>query len=298
MNCMVCCSAATCILGNPAMNGGWSVEHSRTVPWSTPKVWGQDADMPPLFTGVGVALVTLFSDDGALDTWATADHAARLVELGVRSVLVAGTTGEASTLTVEERSELISAVRTAVPAGVPVLAGTGAATGHQAAGLTERAFDAGADAVLALSPPRVADPRAYYDRVAKASTGPLLAYHFPAASAPGIPVHRLPDLPVSGLKDSSGDAGRLLDQVEVFSGDLYTGSAPLLALGAAVGIAGAILALANVAPESCAAAFAGDGAAQAGLAAAHRAASADFPAGIKGLVAQRFGVSTVARLGG
>ncbi len=44
----------------------------------------------PLFTGVGVALVTLFDDDGEVDAKATADHAAALVELGMRAVLVAG----------------------------------------------------------------------------------------------------------------------------------------------------------------------------------------------------------------
>ena len=251
-----------------------------------------------MFSGVGVALVTLFSDDGAVDAPATADLAGRLVDLGVRSVLVAGSTGEASTLSAEERSQLIGAVRAAVPAEVPVIAGTGAPTGHQAAALTERAFAAGADADLALSPPRVTDPRAYYDRVAKSASGPVLAYHFPVASAPGIPVNLLPELPVIGLKDSSGDAGRLLDEVEIFSGDLYLGSAPLLALGAAVGIAGALLAAANVAPEQCVAAFAGDGAAQLGLAAVHRAVSADFPTGIKRQVAQRFGVSAATRLGG
>ena len=49
----------------------------------------------PLFSGVGVALVTLFQDDGTLDAAATAGHAARLVELGIRAVVVAGTTGEA-----------------------------------------------------------------------------------------------------------------------------------------------------------------------------------------------------------
>jgi 4-hydroxy-tetrahydrodipicolinate synthase len=254
--------------------------------------------MAPLFTGVGVALVTVFADDGALDAEATAGLAVQLVELGVRSVLVAGTTGEAITLSADERSDLISAVRAAVPTAVPVIAGTGAPTGHQAAELTGRAFDAGADAALVLSPPRVADPRRYYDRVAKAATGPVLAYHFPIASSPGIPVHLLPELPVSGLKDSSGDAGRLLDEVEIFRGDLYLGSAPLLALGAAVGIAGAILAAANVAPEPCAAAFAGDGAQQAALARVHRAVSADFPTGIKCLVADRFGVSPATRLGG
>jgi 4-hydroxy-tetrahydrodipicolinate synthase len=251
-----------------------------------------------LFTGVGVALVTLFAEDGGLDAKATADHAARLVDLGITAVLVAGTTGEASTLTPEERDELVGAVRTALPAGVTGIAGTGGPTGRLAAVLTERAFAAGADAALALSPPGVADPRPYYDRVARAATGPLLAYHFPGASAPGIPVDLLADLPVAGLKDSSGDAARLLHERAVFAGDLWTGAASLITLSRAVGAAGALVAVANVAPEDCVAAFAGDGAAQVRVAGLDRAASLDFPGGFKRAAADRFGTSTVARVGG
>ena len=250
-----------------------------------------------LFTGVGVALVTLFRPDGALDAPVTADLAAQLAGLGVRCVLVAGTTGEAATLTPAERDELIAAVRAALPADVPVLAGTGAPTGRQAAELTRRAFAAGADAVLALSPPGVADPRPYYAAVAEAATGPLLAYHFPGASQPGIPVDLLPELPVSGLKDSSGDAARLLHEREVFAGDLYSGATSLLGLCGTIGAAGGLVAAANVAPEDCVAAFAGDGAAQVRAQAADRAAAADFPAGYKRAAAGRFGTSVVTRVG-
>lgn len=251
-----------------------------------------------LFTGVGVALVTLFREGGALDAPATADLAARLAGLGVRCVLVAGTTGEAAALTAEERDTLVGAVRAALPAEVPVLAGTGAPTGRQAAELTGRAFAAGADAVLVLSPPGVPDPRRYYATVAEAAPGPLLAYHFPGASAPGIPVDVLPELPVAGLKDSSGDAGRLLHEREAFPGDLYTGAASLVGLCGAVGAAGALVAAANAVPELCVAALDGDGAAQVRLAAADRAASVDFPAGYKRAAAERFGTSTVTRVGG
>jgi 4-hydroxy-tetrahydrodipicolinate synthase len=251
----------------------------------------------PLFTGVGVALVTLFREDGALDAPATASLAARLVDLGVRCVLVAGTTGEAAALSSEERDTLVGAVRSALPGDVPVLAGTGAPTGRQAAELTERAFAVGADAVLALSPHRVADPRPYYDTVAKAASGPLLAYHYPGAAAPGIPVEVLADLPVSGLKDSSGDAGRLLHERDVFSGDLYTGATGLIGLCGMVGGAGALVAVANLAPEDAVAAFAGDAEAQIRLAAADRVPSADAPAGYKRAAAARFGTSVVTRVG-
>src|SRR3954467_1109143 len=112
----------------------------------------QDADMT-LFTGVGVALVTLFDDDGGLAAKSTGELAARLVDLGLTAVLVTGTTGEASARPPEERDELVGAVRAALPAGVPVIAGTGAPTGRQAAVPTEPAFRAGGDAAPPLAPP-------------------------------------------------------------------------------------------------------------------------------------------------
>jgi dihydrodipicolinate synthase/N-acetylneuraminate lyase len=124
-----------------------------------------------------------------------------------------------------------------------------------------------------------------------------LAYHFPAISPPGFPVDVLPELPVAGCKDSSGEPGRLLEELDVFDGALYTGSSAMLALAGPVGCTGAILSLANSDPEGCAAAFAGDAAAQRSLVAARRTEGKDFPAGVKRLTAERFGTSTVMRLG-
>jgi dihydrodipicolinate synthase/N-acetylneuraminate lyase len=252
----------------------------------------------PLFTGVAVALVTLFDDDGEIDAKATAGHAATLVDLGVRAVVVAGSTGEASTLTDAERTALLSEVRQAVPSGTPVLAGTGAPSRRQAAARTRDAVEHGADGVLVLSPPGSGDLRGYYETVAAAAGDvPVLAYHYPAVSSPGIPVDVLPDLPVQGLKDSSGDPDRLLAERTTYNGWLYVGAAPVLALAGPLGGHGAILALANAEPERCSAAFAGDADAQLALAQAHMAATLNFPHGLKALVAARFGTSRTARLG-
>lgn len=252
----------------------------------------------PLFTGVAVALVTLFDDDGELDAKATADHAAALVELGVRAVVVAGSTGEAATLADAERTALLTEVRQAVPSGTPVLAGTGAPSRRQAAALTRSAVDHGADGMLVLSPPGAGDLRGYYEAVAAAAGDvPVLAYHYPRTSPPGIPVELLPELPVQGVKDSSGDPNRLLAELSSYRGWLYTGSSALLSLAGPLGCRGAILALANAEPEWCIAAFAGDADAQLALAEAHMAAHQDFPRGLKALVADRFGTSLVARLG-
>ena len=250
----------------------------------------------PVFRGVGVALVTLFTDDGDVDAQATAQHACRLADLGVQAIVVAGTTGEAATLDRDERVRLIDAVRTAVPAGTPVIAGTGAPSARQAAQLTADAVAHGIDAVLTLSPPHTADLHPYYDAVrAAAHTTPLLAYHFPAVSPPGIDVEQLRALPVDGLKDSSGDPDRLLAELEAFDRPLYVGSSALLSLAGPLRCAGAILALANVEPELCIAAFNGDADAQRKLAPAHLAANERFPARLKELVAKRFATSPATR---
>ena len=180
---------------------------------------------------------------------------------------------------------------------MPVIAGTGAASARQAVDLTTAAGDHGADAVLVLSPPGTADPRPYYEAVAEAAAVPVLGYHFPAVSPPGIPVAALADLPVAGCKDSTGDAGRLLETVTTWSGAVYVGSSALLSFAGPLGCAGAILALANAEPERCVAAFTGDPEAQRGIATAHAAAARSFPAGIKALTAVRFGTPTTTRMG-
>ncbi|HEV7653824.1 MAG TPA: dihydrodipicolinate synthase family protein [Mycobacteriales bacterium] len=249
------------------------------------------------FTGIGVALVTLFDDTKAIDEEGTADLAARLVDDGVSAVVVSGSTGEADTLEDDERRRLLDAVRGRLD-GVPVLAGTGGSWAGQAARRTAAARDGGADAALVLSPRRVPDPRAYYAEVAAAAGDlPLLAYHYPAASGPGIPVGMLPELPVIGAKDSSGDPERLLAELSTWDGHLYPGAATLLSFAGSLGCPGAILALANAAPKQCAAAFSGDAQAQLALTKDHLASASEFPYGIKALVAARYGTSTVSRAG-
>jgi 4-hydroxy-tetrahydrodipicolinate synthase len=251
-----------------------------------------------VFQGVGVALVTLFDDNGDLDAPATAAHAAKLVELGVRAVVVAGSTGEAAALGVDEREELLSAVQSTVKGAVPVLAGTGAPSARQAADLTARARDGGADAVLVLSPPRTADPLPYYTAVANAAGDmPVLAYHFPMVSPPGLTVDTIASLPISGCKDSSGEAERVLATLKATPIPLYVGSSALLTFAGHVGCAGAILALANAEPEGCIAAFNGDADVQRDLIEGHLAAKDRFPRGLKERVAKRFATSEVVRLG-
>ena len=182
---------------------------------------------------------------------------------------------------------------------MPVLAGTGAVTAAEAAELTRAACAAGADAVLAWPPPGSTELAAYYAAVAAAAGHqvPVLAYHVPWVSAPGVPVAGLGSLPVAGIKDSSGSADRLLDEVAHYRGPVYVGSSALLGLAGPMGVAGAILALANVEPERCLRAFAGDGAAQRELAARHLEVRAGGPPALKRLLAADRGTAVLSRVG-
>jgi 4-hydroxy-tetrahydrodipicolinate synthase len=251
----------------------------------------------PPFTGIGVALVTLFDRDGELDADASARHARHLVDRGVRGLAVAGSTGEASALDADERSRLLTAVRAAVGGQAPVVAGTGAPSARQAVELARRAADDGADALLVLSPLGTDDPRPYYDTVVRAVDVPVLAYHNPTMSAPGIPVDLLCELPVAGVKDSTGDPARLAVELDEVGDGVYTGSAALLLQARAMGCSGAILALANVDPEGCIRAWEGDGACQRELVNGHRPGALAGIAGLKRALSGLYGTSTITRLG-
>lgn len=253
---------------------------------------------PPLWEGVAVALVTLFDPHtGNVDTKATAALAADLVAAGVRGVLVAGSTGEADALTDDERTALVAAVKDTIP-GVPVIAGSSGPWAGPAADRTRAVLAAGADAVLVAPPRRAGDLAAYYAAVAGAAGGaPVLAYHYPGVAGGDVPVDALEDLPIAGIKDSTGSAERLLAELGAWDRWTYVGAAPLAWYACALGATGAILAVANAAPEDAVAAWSGDVAAQRRLYAAHKAATARFPYGLKDLVAARFGTSVASRLG-
>jgi dihydrodipicolinate synthase/N-acetylneuraminate lyase len=254
--------------------------------------------MAELFRGVGVALVTMFSADGAVDPGATGELARELAGRGMRAVLVAGTTGEAATRADSERRALVAAVRGAVPSGVPVIAGTGAPSVRQAVALTSDAVAAGADAVLAWPPATSRDQGEYFKAVVDAAQHcPVLAYHFPRVYPPGVPVDLLARLPVAGQKDSSGEPERLLDELARYPGATYVGSSSVLAMAGPMGATGALLALANAEPERCTAAFAGDPAAQLALGERHLAASRGGVLALKQMLAEDRGHPIPARIG-
>src|SRR5690606_5354131 len=201
------------------------------------------------FGKVLTAMVTPFRDDGSLDLDGAADLARWLVEQGNDGLVVAGTTGEAPTLTDDEKVELWRAVRAAVD--VPLLAGSGSNDTRHTVELSRRAAETGVDGLLVVSPyynrPPQAGIEAHFRAVAEAVDLPIVAYDVPTRTGRAMAVDTILRLAgdgvIVGLKDARGNPS---EAAAVVAGapagfDLYAGddglTLPLLAVGA-VGVVG------------------------------------------------------------
>ena len=105
-----------------------------------------------IFTGCGVATVTPMRPDGSVDLKKYADHIDELIQKGADAIVVNGTTGESSTLSDEEQYNIICCAKDVINRRVPLISGAGSNNTHHAAKLALNARNAGADAVLAVTP--------------------------------------------------------------------------------------------------------------------------------------------------
>lgn len=149
--------------------------------------------------GVITAMVTPFASDGALDLDAARRLARHLVEQGSHGLVVAGTTGEAPTLSDAEKSQLLEAVLDEVGGEATVIAGTGTNDTAHAVRLTEAAVERGADAVLVVTPyynkPNRAGLRAHFAAVAQAAgETPVVLYNIPSRAVINMPPDLLAEL--------------------------------------------------------------------------------------------------------
>jgi 4-hydroxy-tetrahydrodipicolinate synthase len=202
------------------------------------------------FGKVLTAMVTPFHDDGSLDVEGAAALARWLVAEGNDGLVLAGTTGEAPTLSDDEKVELWRAVRAAVD--VPLLAGSGSNDTRHTVELSQRAAETGVDGLLVVSPyynrPTQAGLDGHFRAVAAATDLPVMVYDVPPRTGRALTVDTIVRLAtevttIVALKDARGN---VQEAAEIIAGapddfDLYSGdtglTVPLLAVGA-VGVVG------------------------------------------------------------
>ncbi len=189
------------------------------------------------------AIVTPFDERGRVNKESFVALMHHLAEHGSDGFVVAGTTGEASTLTDEEQLELIALAVTERPPGTTIIAGTGTNDTREVIHLTERAGESGVDAVLVVTPyynkPSPLGLKRHYEAVAAASSVPVLLYNVPGRTATNMAPELLAELAqidgITGVKQANGQELQLIDGLDLYAGDDAT-FARTLDLGGAGGI--------------------------------------------------------------
>lgn len=214
---------------------------------------------PCVFEGVATALITPF-DHGKID-YTTLE---RLIDIqlqaNISAILVAGTTGESSTLHLDEHKALIRFAKERIKGRVPLIAGCGSNATTHAIKLAQNACEAGADALLAVTPyyNKASDHGIvlHYQALADAAKKPLILYNVPSRTGFHLTMEHYRALAkhpnIVGVKEASGD----LEQFETLCAecgddlDVYTGNDSQTVAAMRLGAKGVISVYSNLEPHT------------------------------------------------
>lgn len=213
-----------------------------------------------MFKGSFVALITPFKD-GRIDEGKIRDLVEWHIAQKTSGIVPVGTTGESATLSHKEHARVIEVVVRAVKKRVPVIAGAGSNSTHEAISLTQEAQRLGADAVLSVNPyynrPTQEGLRAHFGTIAKSVNIPVVLYNIPFRTGVNLAVDTMVQLAednknIVGVKESTGSMDQTSEIIKrlgkrffVLSGDDSL-TLPLMAIGAS----GVISVAANLVPRA------------------------------------------------
>lgn len=210
-----------------------------------------------MFEGAIVAIVTPFKN-GNVDEAGLRDLIDFQIENGTRGIVPCGTTGESATLSFSEHERVIEVAIEQVAGRVPVIAGTGSNNTEEAILLTRHAKNAGADAVLMISPyynkPTQEGLFRHFEKVAASVDIPIILYNIPGRTASNMEPSTIARLSridnIVGIKEASGSMKQITDIIALCGPDFTVVSGedfltfPLLCVGGK----GVISVVSNIAP--------------------------------------------------
>ncbi len=226
-----------------------------------------------IFRGAGVAIVTPMKNNEEVDY----DKLKELIDFQIAghtdAIIIAGTTGESATLSMEEHAEVIKKAVEFTNHRIPVVAGTGSNCTKTAIELTKEAEEAGADGALIVTPYYNKATQVglinHYTRIAEETKLPIIMYNVPSRTGCNI----LPETAATlfknnenivGIKDATGNMAQSSKTMYLTDGklDMYSGEDGLVLPLMSIGAVGVISVWSNVAPQKvhdmCASFFAGD----------------------------------------
>lgn len=213
-----------------------------------------------VFKGAGVAIVTPFTQNNEVDYEKLGELIEYQIAEGTDSIIICGTTGEASTLSHEEHLECIRYTVDKVAKRVPVIAGTGSNATDTAIYLSQEAEKYGADALLLVTPYYNKATQkgliAHFTAVAESVQLPIILYNVPGRTGCNLQPQTIAALfrevpNIVGIKEASGNIAQVAEIMQLTDGriEMYSGCdemvVPILSLGGV----GVISVLSNVAPK-------------------------------------------------
>lgn len=226
-----------------------------------------------IFTGSGVAIVTPMKDNLEVNY----DKLEELIDFHVKGgtdcIVIAGTTGEGATLSMEEHRNVIRAAVEFTRHRIPVVAGTGSNCTKTAIQLTQEAEEDGADGALIVTPYYNKATQTglikHYSQIASETKLPIILYNVPGRTGCNIQPETVATLVrenenIVGLKEATGNMAQASKTMYLCDGklDLYSGEDGLIVPLMAIGGIGVISVIANIAPQQthdmCASYMAGD----------------------------------------
>lgn len=215
--------------------------------------------MKPVFIGSGVALITPFDKDGKIDT----RRFEKLVEFHIENktdaIIVCGTTGEGSTLTVYERLNLFSTAVEVARGRVPIIGGTGSNSTSFSLSLIKEAEKTGIDAHLSVTPYYNKTSQEglvkHYYALAEEAEKPIIVYNVPSRTGMNIlpeTYRRLSEHNnICGVKEADSNIAKLIKSINLCEDrlDFYIGNDDMICPAVACGCKGVISVLANIMPE-------------------------------------------------
>lgn len=211
-----------------------------------------------LFKGSGVAIVTPFNDEG-IDLKKLEELLEWHIESGTDAIIICGTTGEASTMTEQERKDAIKLTVDVVKKRIPVIAGTGNNCTQSSVDMSKWAESVGVDGLLVITP--------YYNKttqkglvehfkaVASEVKIPIIAYNVPGRTGMNIQPKTLKELceieNIVAIKEASGDISQIAEMKALCRDkiDIYSGNDDQVIPILSVGGIGVISVLANIIPK-------------------------------------------------
>ena len=211
-----------------------------------------------VFRGCATALVTPFIDS-KIDYLAFENLIEYQIENGINAIVVLGTTGEAPTISEEERGEIISFAKDKIRNRVKLIVGTGTNSTESTVRYSKSAYSLGADALLCVSPyynkPTYGGMVEHYKQIAKEVDLPIILYNVPSRTGVNIPISvydALKDVEnIVAIKEASANMGYFGEIKEKYGDSfyLYTGNDDLTLCSLAMGGDGVISVVSNALPK-------------------------------------------------